>query len=65
MERDGLKKRFENTYKKGLWETLGRLAFLAGIHDMGKANLGFQLKTLTPQTLQAGYIRDPAAHFRP
>ncbi len=34
-----------------------RLAVLAGLHDLGKANLGFQQKIFDP-TIQAGHVRE-------
>ncbi len=44
---------------------LDRLAFLAGIHDVGKANWGFQCKVLNPSALKAGHVRELAALLDP
>lgn len=37
-----------------------RLAFLAGMHDVGKANLGFQSKPFAPQAQSPGHIGELA-----
>src|SRR5690606_22854865 len=37
---------------------LDRLAVLAMLHDIGKANLGFQLKVFDPKAPRAGHIRE-------
>ncbi len=44
-------------------DALDRLAFLAGVHDIGKANLGFQLKVLNPDAPQPGHVRELAPIF--
>lgn len=41
-------------------DTLDRLAFLAGLHDLGKANLGFQQKVFNPKAPRAGHVREVA-----
>ncbi|MDA8192396.1 MAG: CRISPR-associated helicase Cas3' [Thermaerobacter sp.] len=44
---------------------LDRLAFIAGMHDVGKANLGFQFKVLDRKAPQAGHIRELAPLLDP
>ncbi len=39
---------------------LDRLAILAGMHDLGKANLGFQFKVFNPRSPKAGHVRELA-----
>ncbi|PSR20483.1 MAG: CRISPR-associated helicase/endonuclease Cas3 [Sulfobacillus acidophilus] len=46
-------------------ENLDRLAFLAGMHDVGKANLGFQFKVLDQYAPQAGHVRELAPLLDP
>lgn len=46
-------------------ENLDRLAFLAGMHDVGKANLGFQFKVLDRNAPQAGHVRELAPLLDP
>lgn len=41
-------------------EQLDRLAVLAMLHDIGKANLGFQQKVFNSKSLRAGHIRELA-----
>lgn len=41
-------------------QQLDRLAVLAMFHDVGKANLGFQLKVFDKQAIQAGHIKELA-----
>jgi CRISPR-associated endonuclease/helicase Cas3 len=41
-------------------EQLDRLAVLALLHDVGKANLGFQYKVFDPRAPKAGHIRELA-----
>lgn len=40
-----------------------RLAVLAMLHDVGKANLGFQFKVFDPKSRRAGHIRELAPLF--
>lgn len=44
---------------------LDRLAVLAALHDIGKANLGFQRKVFSDQAPQAGHIRELAPLLDP
>lgn len=44
-------------------EHMDRLAVLAMLHDIGKANLGFQDKILPQRHIQAGHIRELAPLF--
>ena len=46
-------------------DSLDQLAFLAGMHDIGKANLGFQLKVLNPKAPQGGHVRELAPILDP
>ena len=45
--------------------SLDQLAVLAGMHDIGKANLGFQLKSLNPDAPPAGHVRELAPILDP
>ncbi len=42
---------------------IDRLAVIALLHDLGKANLGFQDKVLRPDAPKAGHIQETAALF--
>ena len=44
-------------------QQLDRLAVLAMLHDIGKANLGFQNKVLDLKAPKAGHVRELAALF--
>src|SRR5690606_30935215 len=41
-------------------KTLDRLAVVAMLHDIGKANLGFQMKVFDDEAPKAGHIRELA-----
>ena len=43
---------------------LDRLAVLAALHDVGKANLGFQRKVFDPDAPRAGHVRELEAVFQ-
>ena len=58
---DGIRRALSRSCGEGLSEQqLDRLAVLAMIHDLGKANLGFQLKVFDVKAPQAGHIRELA-----
>jgi CRISPR-associated endonuclease/helicase Cas3 len=44
-------------------QQLDRLTVLAMLHDIGKANLGFQNKVLDPKAPKAGHVKELAALF--
>lgn len=46
-------------------QQLDRLAVLAMLHDVGKANLGFQLKVFQPKAIPGGHIRELAVFMDP
>lgn len=44
-------------------QSLDRLAVLCLLHDLGKANLGFQRKVFDPRASQAGHVRELESLF--
>ncbi|BCX82602.1 CRISPR-associated endonuclease/helicase Cas3 [Methylomarinovum caldicuralii] len=55
----GVRRALEHAAGRPLTEVeLDRLAVLAALHDVGKANLGFQFKVFDPKAPQAGHIRE-------
>jgi len=60
----GFRRALEATADRELKDQdLDRLSVLAMLHDVGKANLGFQMKVLDPKTQGAGHVRELEAIF--
>ena len=58
---NGVRRSLESTTEEAVTDQqLDRLAVLAMLHDVGKANLGFQRKVFDPKTPRAGHIRELA-----
>jgi len=65
-ELDGIKRSLQSSTSTTLTgATLDRLAVLAMLHDIGKANMGFQLKVFRELRAQAGHIRELAPLLDP
>ncbi len=61
---DGIKRALVGSTKTKLTdELLDRLSVLAMLHDIGKANLGFQTKIIPGHSERAGHIRELAPLF--
>ena len=55
----GIRRVLETAARRRLDERdLDRLAVLAALHDVGKANLGFQRKVFDPNAPRAGHVRE-------
>ncbi len=64
-ELPGFRRTLEAAAKRELdYHDMDRLAVLAMIHDIGKANLGFQMKVFDPGAPRAGHTREIEAVFR-
>lgn len=64
-ELPGIRRALEQTAGRRLGNTdLDRLAVLALLHDLGKANLGFQRKPFDEQAPRAGHVRELAPLFQ-
>lgn len=63
-ETEGLRRSINRASNRALPpQSLDRLAVLCLLHDLGKANLGFQRKVFDPKAPRAGHVRELAPIF--